>query len=285
MKVHRLENPIEIMNKNGIQNLFFVSLALMFLMTLLVWIHNRYLPIQEGWIQYYSLLTSKGLFPYKDFYYFTQPIPLFIQQILSEFGDAFIYYRYYGMFERAILLIVVYFLLSREFTPQASFLGTLATIFLFQSYSSDTLYSYHQTTLLLFLLAIVCLYNAEHSSHSKLSFFLAGFLSSLAFFTKQSNGLFVVLIILFLLLWQASRASIISRLVNFGLGFLLPFTLIVGWIVKNNAWQQYLDQVFVGGASSKGSLVSIMFGFVARNNFGLMFLLLSLNSFPVISFE
>lgn len=48
---------------------------------------NKFIPIQEGWFQYYSLLVKKGFIPYRDFFYFLPPIPLVISNIILSFGQ------------------------------------------------------------------------------------------------------------------------------------------------------------------------------------------------------
>lgn len=255
------------------KHLLFSVLALIIWLTPTWIMHDRFFPIQE-WAQYYGLLANKGFFPYKDFYFFTQPISLFIEQFILKFGPEAINMRYWGLFERTAILLVIYFLLSREFTVRSSFWGTLVSMFLFQSYSSDTFYTYRQTTLLMLLLALVCLYFANRSKQTGLFAFAAGVLCSLAFFTKQSNGLFVVAIICYLLLWQSQKDKIALRLVGFGAGLAVPTTLILWWLIKNNAFILYVEQVF-GGVSAKGSVLSMLFGFVGRGYLGIMFLIWS----------
>jgi hypothetical protein len=136
-------------------NIIFAGITVILLGWMMWRIHDRFIPIQEGWMQYYSLLTQRGLLPYKDFYYFTQPIPLFIVQIISKFSDGYMLYRYYGMVERLILALALYYLISKHFSPIATFIGVITSVFLYQSFYIDIFYTYYQTTLLFFLLSLI----------------------------------------------------------------------------------------------------------------------------------
>jgi len=238
-------------------------------------IHDRFIPIQEGWMQYYSLLTQKGLLPYRDFYFFTQPIPLFIAQLISKFGNGYMLYRYYGMVERSFLVLVLYYLIAKHFSPAASFIAVVTSAFLYQSFNIDILYTYYQTALLFFFLSLICLQRGKDSQHYWLYDCFAGFFASLAFFTKQSCGLFASLFLLFLMVWYTPRKILHLRVISFLLGWIIPAFFIVGWLIREHIYFEYLKQVF-GGISSKGSILDILFAFWSRNSalwyFGLLIL-------------
>jgi hypothetical protein len=241
-------------------------LAAIILLGWLMWaIYNRYFPIQEGWMQYYALITNKGGLPYKDFYYFTQPIPLFISQGILKFGNDFILYRYYGMIERTISILAIYYLLSKHFSPTSTFIAVVASAFMYQSFKIDVLYNYFQTTQLFFLLSLICLQRSSGSKHAWLYDFLVGLLASLAFFSKQSSGLLVALFLLFMMVWNLSVKSFVMRVLCFLFGWGIPTSGILFWLIKNHIFYDYLNQVF-GGVSSKGSLVDILFALWVRNS-------------------
>jgi hypothetical protein len=245
-------------------------------------IHDRFIPIQEGWMQYYSLMTQKGLLPYRDFYYFTQPIPLFIAQFISKFGDSYILYRYYGMMERSILILSLYFLIAKHFSPTATFLAVITSAFLYQSFNIDLLYTYYQTTLLFFFLSLIFLQRGTGSQYEWLFDCLVGIFASLAFFTKQSSGLFVSIFLLFTMVWYTPRKFIAQRALRFLLGWVIPASIIFGWLKENHIFSEYLSQVF-GGTSSKGSVLNILFGFWTRH-FALQYLDLFLVSLLILYF-
>lgn len=260
----------------------FPVVTVILLVSLMLTIYNRFIPIQEGWMQYYSLLTQKGFLPYKDFYYFTQPIPLFIVELISKFSGGYIYFRYYGMVERVILVVALYFLLAKHFSQSATFIAVIASSFLYQSFNVDILYTYYQTTLLFFLLSLICLQRGADSRHSWLYNIFVGIFASLAFFTKQSSGLFVSLFLLFMMIWLTPKKLMLRRVACFLLGWAIPASLIIGWLVKKQIFFDYLNQVF-GGTSSKGSPINILFGFWTRNH-ALLYLGLFLFGLLIIFF-
>jgi hypothetical protein len=244
----------------------------------LMWvIHDRYFPIQEGWMQYYGFLTHKGLLPYRDFYYFAQPIFLFITQLILKMGDAFILFRYYGIIERSISVLAIYYLISKHFSPTATFIAVVTSAFLYQSYKIDSLYTYYQTTQLFFFLSLICLQRSRDSHYSWLYDFFVGIFASLAFFTKQSSGLFVSIFLLFMMVWNSPIKSLLQRVFSYLLGWVIPAFLILGWLIREEIFSDYLSQVF-GGISAKGSIFDILFGLWVRNFAILYFSILLLGS-------
>jgi hypothetical protein len=231
----------------------------------LMWaIYNRFFPIQEGWMQFYALMAHKGLLPYRDFYYFTQPISLFISELILKINDGFIIYRYYGMIERAISILAIYYLLIKHFSPTATFFALVTSAFLYQSFKIDVFYTYYQTTQLFFLLSLICLQHSRGSRHSWLYDCFVGIFASLAFFTKQSSGLLVSLFLLFMMVWYTPGKSMLLRVGRFILGWSIPAAFIIGWLVREHIFFNYLTQVY-GGISSKGSMLDMLFALWVRN--------------------
>jgi hypothetical protein len=241
------------------------GMALVIPLTLMLYLHNRYLPVQEGWFNYYAfLMNKKGLLPYKDFYLFLQPLWLFFVQWIAKIDDSFIYLRYWGILERSLLIIAVYYLMTRAFSPIASFLGVVVATSVFQSINVDLLYTFYQTTMLFFVLALILLIES-YRSEKKLHFVGIGFLTALAFFTKQSSGFFILVFFLFVLFWDVPIRRFFARLVCFTVGMTLPTIAILGWLLQKNILSNYAQQVF-GGSSSKGSVFAMLFGFWNHNN-------------------
>ena len=232
----------------------------------LLLIYNRYFVVNEGWFSYYGWLMNNGRMPYRDFYFFTQPISLLISQALAGFGDRLIYFRYYGLAERAVLTAALYYLLSREFSVAASVCGTVASSFLFLAYATDALFSYLYTCLLFFVLALVCLQKAWRSAVRRdVWMILAGVAASLSFFAKQSNGLLAIAAIaLTILVVSGSPRKAIADLFKFATGVFAGSLPFVCWLAGNAAWRPYLQEVFLKAASSKGGLQAVFFGFITR---------------------
>lgn len=237
---------------------------------------NRFIPVQEGWMQYYSLLMDKGMLPYRDFYFFTQPLSLFFTQLISKTADGYLVYRVFGMLERVILIIALYILIAKHFSPLTSFIAVTTSTFVYHSINIDILYSYYHTTQVFFFIALIFLQRASKSRNPWLCYLSVGIFASLAFFTKQSSGLAVSLLLLLVMSFYHSRQSKLTQVGFYILGWIIPAILILGWLVKNKIFFDYLDQVF-GGISAKGSITNILFGFWTRN-YAIFYLILFLIS-------
>src|SRR6266851_4168571 len=230
--------------------------------TLFLWIiHDRYLPIMEDWFSYYGKLMHDGKLPYRDFYFFTQPLSLLISWAVYGISDHMIYLRYFGFLERVCLTGALYFLMSRKFSPTASFGATVVSMLFFLSYCSEALFTYLVTCCLFFVISLVFLELAfEKQERSNWFLFLAGFSASLSFLAKQSNGLFVTVAVVFLAgtlnpstaggSWKQGfrRVAVVVA------GWIIPEVFLAMWLRHYALTDAYLDQVFHGAAASKGGI-------------------------------
>jgi hypothetical protein len=251
---------------------FAAGIGAVAIVTLFLWIiHNRYLPIAENWFSYYGKLMHDGKLPYRDFYFFTQPLSLLISWAVYGISDKMIYLRYFGFLERVCLTGALYFLISRRFSPVASFWATVLPMFFFLAYCSEAFFTYLVTCCLFFILSLVFLELAfEKQETSQRFFFLAGFAASLSFLAKQSNGLFVTAAVIFLAgslnrsgardPWKqgARRVSLVLA------GWLVPQAVLVSWLRYYGLTNLYIQQVFRGAAASKGGLPKLLFGLFLR---------------------
>lgn len=233
---------------------------------------NRFFPIQEGWFQYYAHQINSGKVLYRDFYMYLQPLfPLQIAVLSNLFDNTFILYRYYGLAERLLLAAITYLIVVRFVKPQHAFVATLTGVVVYTSNMQDIIYGYYQTCLLFTILVLYCAiryYEALQQEENDVVWAAAiGFFSAVAFLYKQSTGLVVPLIILFILvveLWDHNKRHHLLKCLGIvllaGLG---PLLACYSWLFFNNALADYFMDVF-GGASSKGSLLSILFSFWTR---------------------
>jgi hypothetical protein len=242
------------------------GIAITIITAYMLLIHNRYFPIQDGGLAWYARLMQQGKLPYKDFYFYTQPLSLFISEALLHLSDKIIFARYYGIFERIVLFSLLYYMLSRRFSMMASTIGTLTSSIVFMTYYPDVFFSYLYTSLVFLMAAAASLQTAYILPAKRSSFlFLAGTFASLSFFAKQSNGLLGCMAIALstILLTQNLRRVCRDLLLEL-CGGLLAAAPFIAWIQMNNLWKPYLTQVFIGAASSKGTLLTILFGFLPR---------------------
>lgn len=250
---------------NLASHLFAGSIAVLLVALFMGFIFNRYIPINEGWFHYYSWLMHRGEMPYRDFWFFGQPVSLWIAYIVG--GDHLINTRIFGLVERISLSGMLYFLLSRQFSPKACFLGTVVSMMVFLSYLTEGFFTYLVDALWFLVAALICVYEAQiHSRHYRSILALAGALTSLCFFTKQSVGVFSTLAVVILIAWPVfDFRRIFIRLVYFSAGWVLAAAPIVGWIVLNGAWRAYILEVFTGAAASKGSFKTIFITTLERS--------------------
>ncbi|HLJ48816.1 MAG TPA: hypothetical protein VKU01_22520 [Bryobacteraceae bacterium] len=227
---------------------------------------NRYLPIQEGWFSYYAQLMHAGKLPYRDFYFFTQPISLGISWLVYSISDKMIWMRYYGLVERLCLTAALYYLISRRFSAKASFWATVVPILVFLSYRSEAFFTYLVTCCLFFVLSLICLLLAHLKPERESALLLlAGVLSSLAFFSKQSNGLIACAVIFFLAAAMSrSIPDAVRRLLLSCAGWAIPAAAVVWWLMYHRIFRLYLQQVFFGASASKGGVWAILFSFLVR---------------------
>jgi hypothetical protein len=264
----RRESSTVLVNQLNQKHLSLVAgvLSISLVAAWLLLIHNRFLTIHEGWFSEYADLMRAGKMPYRDFYFFTQPMQLWISRAVLGVSRKLIYIRYYGVAERIAMTGVLYLLLSRAFSPVAAACGTIASSFLFVAYAADAFFSYLYTCLFLLLVSLAFLQQSERQpGRASLWIFCSGFAASLAFFTKQSNGLLGAFGIgLAILICSSSLGLAIRRAFSYVGGLIAGSIPFIAWLVSNGAWNAYIREVFVGGAASKGSLFSVFFGFYRR---------------------
>lgn len=244
---------VELRSKTQASHLLTGALCVGLMALFLSFIFNRYLPINEGWFQYYSWMMHSGKVPYRDFWFFGPPVSLIWTYLFS--GDHILNLRIFGLLIRILLTGMMYFLLSRQFSPRASFLATIVSMAIFLSYISESFFTYLVDSFLFLVAGLICVSEAQvHPRRQSLIVFLAGVCGSLSFFTKQSSGLFATFALVVLLVWLSNRlARAVWDLVYFSIGWCVTAIPFVSWLVLSGAWRPFIEQVFVGAAASKGT--------------------------------
>lgn len=233
---------------------------------------NRYLPVQDGWFQYYSMLLVKGQYPYKDFFYYMTPGYLYFFKLqYAIFGSDFLYYRIYGVFERVAIAWLMLGLLSKYFSRYDCFLAVTFGFFAYAGFNLDYPDSYYQTVFLIFMLSTALLYSVLHAKSAGLTYFyviLLGVSNSFLFLFKQSTGvvcLFVFSIYLVVSIWDKSKIRETYAVIGI---YLLSMFFILGgvifWLHIHDALPQFFHQVF-GSSSAKGSPFAILTNGVIRS--------------------
>ncbi len=187
------ESPrVQLRSKQQASHLLTGTLCITVLALFMGFIFNRYMPVNEGWFHYYSWMMHEGKVPYRDFWFFGPPLSLCWAWLFA--GDHILNLRIFGLVEHIAVSGMLYFLLSRQFSPRASFLATTVSVLVFLGYVSESFFSYLVDALAFLLAGLICIFQAQvHPRHERILFLLAGVCGSLSFFSKQSSGLFATL--------------------------------------------------------------------------------------------
>jgi len=233
---------------------------------------NRYLPVQDGWFQYYSMLLVKGQFPYKDFFYYMTPGYLYFFKLqYLMFGNDFLDYRIYGVFERVLIAWLMIGLLNKHFSSYECFLAVTFGFFAYAGFNLDYPDSYYQSVFLIFMVSIVLLYKVLNTKNVGLMYcyaVLLGASNSLLLLFKQSTGvvcLFVFSIYLVVSIWNKFRLRETFIVISlYFLSILFILGSVIFWLQLHDALPQFYHQVF-GSSSAKGSPFGILTNGVIRS--------------------
>ncbi len=231
---------------------------------------DKFFPVSEGWFQDYANYILDGQVPYRDFYMFVPPLfPLLMTLISSISGGLFIAFRIFGIIERMVLIFVVFCLLRKLFDSRTVFISLLTGAIVYISNTQEIFYGYYQTSL---LWAIILLYFAvkvyERFEDSCYRFsVLFGVTACLTMFIKHTTGIILfgaLFVALFALNYRRDKkrclTSSIIQVASFAV--LTAVFLIVASCF--GALKPMMEQLIFGAASSKGSLLEVLVGFIPR---------------------
>lgn len=249
---------------------FFLLVSMLFFYSLF-W-NKIFAPNVEGWFEYYAVQINKGKVPYKDFYLFTTPLfPYVLSFLFKIFGTYFIISHGMGVITNLLCVGLMYGvsrLLKINAIISASVCAVAAVI-----YSVDTgePTNYYNHLAVLFLIVSGYFFIKNTLIQEKNSYiFLIGFFAILSFMTKQTIGAIWCLATVFLLLYRyiciekISNGSIFNKRwfikFVFGvLGYVLPLLIIISIMHFKGMLGDFVEQVFIKGPSSKGSLHQVFY--------------------------
>ena len=239
------------------------AVAVLTLGYLLLWF-NRFLGAgSDGVLFYMAERILEGKIPYRDFYLITPPLSILkFVAIISVFGHELITVRYIELIERTALATALYYWLARLFPVRYSVLAAFAALILYSGDPADCM-AYYPTDGSLCAIAAGLLASIYVGTGGKKHRFLfcSGLLSGLSFLSKQTTGAGVIAaitIVIAVCLLRARRGQdAFKACAMFTAGWLLPLVVTLSWLYRHDALPQFVDQVFVSGASSKGPLLSV----------------------------
>lgn len=209
-----------------------------------------------------------GRVPYRDFSLSVPPWDALQNAFLIRvFGEYVIIPRLFGFVTRIVLASVMFIWLRRFFQPTNAFLATLLGIVVFSASGADPVAGYNHDATFWAVLAGFCasrVLGRDADLHRLglpwLSLIFAGIFAALSFLTKQTTGLGATAAIGTVLVLTAARTDwriALRRAVLYVAGWMIPFGAVSMWLVSTGSWSAFVDQVFVSGPSSKGSLVQV----------------------------
>lgn len=230
--------------------------------TLLWW--DRYLGVtNDGWHFYHAQQILDGRIPYRDFYLFIPPLhPLRVAAEIGLFGNYLIVPQIFSLLERVILFVVLCIWLCRFFPARYAAVGVITGSALYLSDTSESLSSLHHEAVFWATLAAFCLSTSLRGERRKyLWCAAAGLFAGLAFLGKQTSGVGIAAAIPVFLLF-ASRCdgwrATLKSLASYAAGLAAPLAAVFGWLARHEALDDYVEQIFLRGPSSKGSLLDIL---------------------------
>ncbi|MGA2923341.1 MAG: glycosyltransferase family 39 protein [Candidatus Sulfotelmatobacter sp.] len=232
------------------------------LLFLLPW-WNRYLGItNEGWYQFFGKQILQGRLPYRDFYMFVPPgQSLLMGALTSIFGDRVVVPELFGLVGAMVMALTLYVWMVRLFPVFWATLATVCTTAIYLRSSGEPLSGLQLNCNLLPLLALAAASFALDRNAGSGGLLLTGLFAGIAFVTKQTAGvaIFSLGIIVPILIAVRSHARAGLRAATFfAIGWAVPVCLTCFWLLRNGAFNSFVDDVYVHGPSSKGHLSSLL---------------------------
>lgn len=221
-------------------------------------------PYSEGWFVNYVELVDRGMFPYKDFYYYLPPLNLLVDYVFWKlsFGYLLIFRAWY-LLERIFLYLLVYKLLIKFFdTRKVAWVCCFSAV-LCTADDFDFFGDYNQNVA---LLAVIISYLAvgfvqKKEVKEKLKqLFWAGIVIGTMLLVKQTIFVACVLVYFFLLSFFCFVQKDKNYLKYIGItaiGVFIPISICAIILIANHSLQQCLDQLFLS-VEGKGSAYDIL---------------------------
>jgi hypothetical protein len=215
-------------------------------------------------MEYGGRLMMQGKIPYRDFYVFAPPLHLIEAWLVQRlFGAELWIPRVAGIFQRLAIVIAVLAWLARQFPVRVAVPAVLAGTMVSESCVYMGFFSYFHTTFLYAVLMGLAAHLAlEKPAGHPAWALLAGVCGGLSSLSKQTIGPFTTAVtcaVLGLVLWRrAGWRAALRSVACLSLGWWIPVGATLAWLAHHGALGAFLEQVFLVGPSSKGSLGSIL---------------------------
>lgn len=201
----------------------YICLFVLFFISFLFLPH---IAADETWSYGFSYNMASGLVPYRDFNMIVPPFFSFL------FSIGLVFYKGIIMFhaEGALLLCFICYLLEK-LTKEKSLILILCLLI-----TTPMIYNLPTYNILIFAFTLLLIFLQQNNK----SDWVIGLILGLSFLTKQSIGLFLILVSFYCV------KDDISRLIKRFFGMMIPFALCLLYLIITNSLFPFLDQCFLG---------------------------------------
>jgi hypothetical protein len=240
-----------------------VMVSLVYLFFVWFWWNKFYTPV-SGWMEYGSRLMGRGEIPYRDFYLFIPPLHLFEYRAIQKlFGEALWITRIPGILQRLGISLTVMAWLARLYPVRVVVPAVIAGTMVSETCVYMGFFAYFYTSLLYAVLMGLAAHLALEAPSGRPGWaLLAGLFGGLSSLSKQTIGPFTTAVtcsVLALILWRrAGWRPAAKAATSLSLGWWIPVGATLAWLAYHGALWAFLEQVFLEGPSSKGSLGTVL---------------------------
>ncbi len=235
---------------------------------LLPWYRSFFGVTTDGWFFFFAHQLLRGHVPYRDFYLFAPPWHVFeISLLIRLFGEHLLAAHVLGLLQRVGLALILLRWFAAIYSLEAAVVASVASVAVFSADIADTVFFYHQDAAFWGIgaaaAAALCLRLADHGRQRRAALAAAasGLLAGICFVDKQTIGLGLSVALPCALLLTIGRPA---RRIPWGLlggwlaAWLVPVGSVLLWLWRQDAVRPFVEQVFLGGTASKGSLGTIL---------------------------
>lgn len=233
--------------------------------------HDKTMPLAEGWYTYYAQCIQNGLLPYKDFeFVFTPFYLLYITLVTSVFGFKYIVLRRMGILFFCLIAMGVFLCIQTIVGKKKSWIACIAACsatFYMQSENAQIFYDYVRFMDIFVVFSIYSLLLTvkkmlQQKSYKK-NLIITSFLLSCLCNIKQNEGLILIAFTFVFFLFTALYLRFNVKKTISILGQLLIPAIIIQVIIHGiltvlGILPSYLEQTGANAVAAKGGMLRIL---------------------------
>ena len=237
--------------------------------------HNRTMPLAEGWYTYYAQLINNGSIVYKDFEYLFTPIYIYLIAAFTDvFGYEIIKLRLLGVVIFVVIGLGLYATFRIIFDDWIACISAIVAALYMQTEVVQVFYDYVRVmdifsvfTGCFLILTIKALMNGQDYRYYA---FLCGIFCSIFILIKQNMGLiyfaYALLVILFSCRYLVKFDKTIFKVTGYMLvGLCIPIISTLFLLQSNGALEFFFASAGGSAIAAKGGMFTILFGWLINN--------------------